>query len=344
MEPDHGIFTVSLDFELYWGVRDKRTIEGYGENLRGVQQAIPEILRVFRGSDIHATWATVGFLFFDDAADLKRNLPVLRPTYQRPGLSPYAYIESPSRLEAMYHFAPALIDRISQQEGQEIGTHTFSHYYCLEQGQSLEQFEEDMAAAMKIGRRNGYSLKSIVFPRNQCNSQYLSVLSRFGVECYRGTQASKAYEASDQAGQRKLQRALRLADAYLNISGHNTHALQECLSSAPFNFPASSFLRPYARKWAFLDRLRLRRIKDAMTFAAVKKRIYHLWWHPHNFGRNTGENIAFLQGIADHHDWLKARYGFASMNMGELCALGREPGLIASARHDIPRATASQPE
>jgi peptidoglycan/xylan/chitin deacetylase (PgdA/CDA1 family) len=336
---DRGIFTVSLDFELYWGVRAKRTIEGYGENLRGVKLAIPEILRVFRGSNVHATWATVGFLFFEDSADLKRNLPQMRPGYQRQGLSPYAYIEGAPELEAVYHFAPELIRQIGRQNGQEIGTHTFSHYYCLEQGQNLAQFEADMSAAVEVARRNGFPMKSIVFPRNQCNNEYLSVLSRFGVECYRGTQASKAYEASDQAGQHKLQRAARLIDAYLNISGHNTYALQESLESAPFNFPASSFLRPYAKKWAFLDELRLRRIKNAMTFAAVNKRIYHLWWHPHNFGRNISKNIEFLQRIADHHDFLKEKYGFTSMNMGELCALGTRSDDESATSHLIQATT-----
>jgi hypothetical protein len=30
-----GIFTISLDFELYWGMRDKTTIENYSNNLGG---------------------------------------------------------------------------------------------------------------------------------------------------------------------------------------------------------------------------------------------------------------------------------------------------------------------
>ena len=64
MNLKQGVFVVSLDFELYWGVRDKLNIEQYGDNLLGVRKAIPEILRVFENSNIHATWATVGFLFF----------------------------------------------------------------------------------------------------------------------------------------------------------------------------------------------------------------------------------------------------------------------------------------
>ena len=60
-----GKFVISLDFELIWGVRDKRTIQSYGENLRGVHQAIPRLLNLFDQYKIKGTFATVGFLFFD---------------------------------------------------------------------------------------------------------------------------------------------------------------------------------------------------------------------------------------------------------------------------------------
>ena len=92
-EQNKGIFTVSLDFELYWGIRDKRSIEQYKHNLQGVRKAVPEMLRLFSDNDIHATWATVGFIFFNDADDLNRNIPKLLPTYHREELSPYKYIK-----------------------------------------------------------------------------------------------------------------------------------------------------------------------------------------------------------------------------------------------------------
>ena len=61
-----GIFTISLDFELFWGVRDHRTLEDYGENVRNVHKIVPGLLALFDKYDIHCTWATVGFLFFAD--------------------------------------------------------------------------------------------------------------------------------------------------------------------------------------------------------------------------------------------------------------------------------------
>jgi peptidoglycan/xylan/chitin deacetylase (PgdA/CDA1 family) len=326
MNFEHGVFTLSLDFELYWGVRDKRSIEAYGQNLRGVRHAIPEMLRVFGHDKIHATWAVVGFLFFRDASELKSYVPALLPSYANQRLSPYRYIDSTADLDALYHFAPELIQLISGQEGQEIASHTFSHYCCLEEGQDLAQFDADIEAAVKVASERGIRLKSLVFPRNQWNEEYLATLRKYGFECFRGNGASRIYRASDGAGQSRLVRAMRLLDAYVNVSGHNTYDLRSCIRQTPYNFPASSFLRPHSARLAFLDGLRLRRIKQSMTDAARNKRLYHLWWHPHNFGRNTEENIAFLQAIVDHFKVLQDRYGFESMNMGELVSLAPVDG------------------
>jgi peptidoglycan/xylan/chitin deacetylase (PgdA/CDA1 family) len=321
MNLKHGVFTVSLDFELYWGVRDIWSIEQYKYNLQGVRKAVPEMLRMFSDNNIHATWTTVGFLFFKDSDDLNKNIPKLLPKYNREQLSPYKYIKETSNLETVYHFAPELIELILEYDGQEIGTHTFSHYYCLEEGQSLAEFEEDIFSAIEIAKRKGVSIRSLAFPKNQCNSEYLSTLHKLGVQCYRGNESSWMYRVSDDEGQNKLQKAFRLIDAYLNLSGHNTYDLKDCIQEKPFNFPASRFLRPYSDKLAVLDRLRLRRIKNAMVDAAINNRIFHLWWHPHNFGINTSKNIDFLAKIVEHYNILKKNHGMVSLNMGELCLL-----------------------
>lgn len=321
MKLEHGVFTVSLDFELFWGVRDKWDLNRCRREIEGVWQAVPEMLRTFCDHGIHATWATVGFLFFQNPEELAKHIPQTLPTYSNESLSPYQYLCNAPELEAACHFAPQLIDAIRQCDGQEVGSHTFSHCYCLEEGQTLAQFEDDMRQAVAIAKGKGLPVKSLVFPRNQWNPQYLSTLSKLGIECYRGNESSWMYDVSNNAGQNKRQRLFRFLDAYFNLSGHNTHELSDCVQCQPFNFPASRFLRPYSQRLAVLDGLRLRRIKRAMEDAAKHRRIFHLWWHPHNFGTHTAENIAFLEKISGHYELLKERYGMTSLNMGELCRL-----------------------
>ena len=163
----HGTLVISLDCELYWGVRDKRTIQEYQQNLLGVRRAAQEMLTVFSEYDVHATWATVGFLFFGSRAELTEHLPQQRPAYLDRTLCPYRYMAECERLEEVYHFAPDLIESIQRHSGQEIASHTFSHYYCLEPGQDVATFREDIAAAVQAASARGITLRSLVFPRNQ---------------------------------------------------------------------------------------------------------------------------------------------------------------------------------
>ena len=52
-----------------------------------------------------------------------------------------------------------------------------------------------------------------------------------------------------------------------------------------------------------------------MSYAAKMGLIYHLWWHPHNFGANQDKNFAFLEKILNHYDDLHLKYNFESHTM-----------------------------
>lgn len=317
-----GIFTISLDLELYWGVRDSRSFDDYEANLYGEREAIRGILDLFNAHGIHATWATLGFLFFRDIAGLRQQLPGVLPDYHHHQLSSYRYMDEHTwGDDDVYHFAPDAIELIRSCSGQEIGTHTFSHYYCLEEGQTIESFRADLQAAVGIAKARGISTTSLVFPRNQANPAYLPVLDELGIACYRGNESASFYKPRNQREQNSRVRAMRLLDAYINLSGHNTYSLEECARSRPFNISASRFLRPYSRWLAPLESLRLRRIERAMHDAATGNRLFHLWWHPHNFGADVKHNLAFLRKIMLHYDRLNQRYGMQSCNMGEVAAL-----------------------
>ena len=319
---EKGIFTISLDFELYWGMRDKKNLEDYLDNLLGVNTVVNELLDAFREYNIHTTWAIVGFLFFDDMEDLKNNLPSNQPNYRNTKLNPYIYIDENSKLDNRCHFAPLLIDRIMQYSDQEIATHTFSHYYCLESGQVKDEFYSDINQAIKITkRRTGNNVYSLVFPRNQWNKDYLSVLRELGIACYRGNPKSWIYNAVNEEGNLFRARAIRLLDAYVNISGNNTYSLQDLMSSEPLNIPSSRFLRPISNKLSIFEIVRLNRILKSMTHAAKNKQLFHLWWHPHNFGGDVSGNMIFLRKIFEHYKKLNHKYDMCSLNMKELSNL-----------------------
>jgi peptidoglycan/xylan/chitin deacetylase (PgdA/CDA1 family) len=310
-----GIFTISLDFELFWGVRDHRTLENYGENIRNVHHVVPRLLELFSKYNVHCTWATVGFLFFNEKKEMMSYLPVQRPTYEKKDYDPYPYLEQ-NELEKIYHFAPALIEQIRRTPGQEIGTHTFSHFYTLEKNTTIGQFQSDLRAAIAIAKEKGIEIKSIVFPRNQYSDEHIKACLEEGIKIYRGNALSGVYKPTSRENEKLFRKGTRFADAYINITGHHCHAIPAV--SEIINLPASRFLRPYDPKFKMFDKLKLRRIKQGIKFAAKHGLIYQLWWHPHNFGKYMNENFKFLEQVLEYYHQLNREGKIESQNMLEI--------------------------
>ena len=76
-----GKLLVSLDFELFWGMLDQCALEDYQDNVLGGRTAIPKLLELFQKYGIHATWATVGFLFAESYQELQSYFPEEKPSY-----------------------------------------------------------------------------------------------------------------------------------------------------------------------------------------------------------------------------------------------------------------------
>jgi peptidoglycan/xylan/chitin deacetylase (PgdA/CDA1 family) len=319
--PGFGALVISLDFELHWGVRDHKRVDGpYRANLDGVWEAVPRMLEIFQEFEVAATWATVGLLFADSQEQAQAHSPPLKPDYREGRLYPYREDVGLSEDDDPFHYAPSLIERISRYPRQEIGTHTFSHYYCCEPGQDGSAFEQDLSSAISIARAKGIEPKSIVFPRNQHNPRYDSILCDAGIICYRGNQSNRIYKAGSTADNRRAWKRLgRLADHYLDLTGYHTTKWSEVVQENRLcNIPASFYLRPFTPRLKRLDFLRLRRIERSMQYAATTKEIVHLWWHPHDFGIYTDENIAFLRRVLAAYERLHTTHGMESLSMGEV--------------------------
>lgn len=277
---------------------------------------IPKMLDLFTRYDIHATWAIVGLLYFKNKEDLLKHIPDEIPAYEKKHLDPYHYISSHS-LPTIYHFAPAIIELIRSTPNQEIGTHTFCHYYALEKGQTYEQFKKDITAALQTQLEANNICKSIVFPRNQYTREHLKIIKDLGIEYYRGGKKSWLFKPRAPGEKSWWITLLRVGDSYINITGHNTFRKEVPKENMPVNVPASQFLRPYRSSLMLLEVLKLRRIVCSMTHAAKHGEAYHLWWHPHNFGRNGEKNFEFLEKILKTFQILNKKYGFTSRSMKE---------------------------
>jgi peptidoglycan/xylan/chitin deacetylase (PgdA/CDA1 family) len=312
-----GALVISLDFELHWGVRDKRTVAQDRDRLLGARAALPAILERFAAAGIHATWAIVGLLLAETKREMLARLPAAIP-YVRPALSPHAALidVGDSERDDPFHFAPSLARRIAAAPAQEVGTHTFSHYYCLEPGQMPAHFRADLAAAIGITRdRLGIVPRSIVFPRNQVSAAHVAVCDELGIRAYRGNREAWAYRARRDQDERLVRRAVRLIDAYVPVVPRARY----CPSPGwPVNVAATRYLRPCGRAVHGLEALRERRIGVELARAAREQRIFHLWWHPDDFGLRVAENVALLGRVLDRFRALRDRTGMESLTMGEV--------------------------
>jgi len=205
---------LSLDFELFWGVADSRSIAGYRENIEGEWEAIPRILDLFRHYGIRATWATVGMLMCRDYSQWREIKPSVMPGYARQQCSTYL-LDSVVRGNPKMFFARPLVEQILDTQGQEIASHSYSHFYCGEVGATPAQFAADLVCSQEIGAELGVTYRSFVFPRNQIQSAYLEVLEKAGFKIFRGTSNHWLYRNGHFVAGGIAGRAFRLVDAYL---------------------------------------------------------------------------------------------------------------------------------
>lgn len=314
-----GILNISLDFELHWGVFDKMPLDHRGRRyFQQTRYAIPKMIELFRRYDVKVTWAVVGMLFNKDAAAWRRHISNLQPTYLRKHLSAYDWVERHSLLEPEdpFHFAPELITLLQQEPRFEIGTHTYGHYYCQEPGQTLPQFKNDLETAIALASERGIRLRSLVFPRNQFNADYLQVCQECGIDTVRSNPDVWYWDANrpDSLGKK----VFRTGDAYTSLLGPKTVPFSAInTSQKPLALPASRFYRAWTPRSSLLNRLKMQRILQELEMAATRESYYHLWWHPHNFGYHPDQCLVELETILQHyHHWRRTR-GFLSLTMEE---------------------------
>jgi len=315
---EKGKFVISLDFELHWGAAEKWNLNLKKDYFDATRKSIPVVLSLFEKYKIHATWATVGFLFAKNKQQLLHFLPKDRPSYANQNLSYYNLIDNhevgEDENDDPYHYATSLISKILETPGQELGTHTFAHYYCNESGQNIRQFEADINAAQAIAKENfNVALQSLVFPRNQFNAAYIEVAFQNGIKVARSNPDVWFWKT-----QSKFAPIARAFDTLLPISKSLTFKENALKKDKMLLLPASRFFRPYTDKEKLIRNLKLTRIKNEMFYAAKNNAVYHLWWHPHNFGDNVTENLQDLEEILKWYQKLQADFGFSSRTMIEM--------------------------
>jgi peptidoglycan/xylan/chitin deacetylase (PgdA/CDA1 family) len=277
----------SLDFELRWGLHDRLRMDfdAYRKNLEGVRDAVPALLGLFAERGVRATWATVGAVACHNWDDYFRRAPP-PPRYANPCLAfsrRYADIDPNGAL----HFAPDLVRLVSLAEGQDLGTHTFSHLYLGEMGVMLGDVEADHKAVVTLFREAfAHTPTSLVFPRNQV--AFLRFYCAEGITAWRDNEADW-YHILTQHADHTLVRARRLADALAPWRTRGGQFEGGCTPSTLFvrvNLPVSAWKVHLAKIAAEASRAR-------------HGDVLHFWLHPHNIGDNVRRGIERLNQVLE---------------------------------------------
>jgi peptidoglycan/xylan/chitin deacetylase (PgdA/CDA1 family) len=320
----HGIFLISLDFELHWGSSDKLKLsDSVKRKLLQTREVIPNLLQLFDAYKIHATWATVGMIFNNSLDDWKQNLQLYNSIYKNSNVVKKIIdqLELDNSSNYDFYFAPSLIKDIHDTPYQEIGSHTYSHFCYFDRKSNNDEFKIDLLTAIDIAKKSNLSLESLVFPRNQYSSDSISICKEIGFKNVRTN--PNVWYWNLIKGDTILKKVFRTLDNFNVFDLSKIHKLSELVAlenNSIILLPASRIFKPWKKHYYILNNLKVKRIKLEMTKAAKSKSYYHLWWHPENFGNNPSECMAELKEILEHYDFLNKKFGFRSYNMSEVAS------------------------
>lgn len=270
-------------------------------------EVIERMLNEFHTYEIQATFGIVGALACSSVDELLNELAEIPFTYLNERCHPKWITES-IRNQPFGYMAPQIVKQIRAHPQHEIASHTFSHFYTHELPFSAEAWEKDLEKSKKWLPE----AETLLFPRNQYHIQAIELAKTYGYHYFRTNPNHFLYHVYQAQPSSLPLRGLRFIDHLLPLSAHQfSQSTRETCSYSRFLRPASSSL--------WLTNLKLNRIKQSMSVAAVTGRAYHLWWHPHNFSHDMELNMKGLQDILQHYQYLHETYGMESRTVKQQC-------------------------
>lgn len=288
---DIGSIVISLDMELAWGriERDDRFL--YYSLLENTRNVINRLLALFDKYDVPVTWAVVGRLIEK------------RDNHAEPLSAFYANVDEKelyadqirNSIENSWLEFPDLIEMIKSHSAKhEIGSHTYSHIlfgdWLDEKGVNRELAQLDFAAAQNVWEKHGLRPRSIIYPRNAIG--YVEVLRNYGFDVFRSKNLSRY---SSLPG--FLQKICNAIELFLPVSPLTSPAMST--KDGLIDLPGSMHFKVMHwtyRKYVPFGILRRKAILG-LKRASRRKEVFHLWFHPFDFGHCTEEHFAVFESV-----------------------------------------------
>jgi len=305
-----GTFLVSFDCEGKWGMADHLTpaLAAALTNVR-IYCAYEEILKAFRHTGLRGTFAFVGALTLtreelDEFHELFRDTPV----NGRPWLTAFNRDAAHEELDGW--LSPLTIRHVLAEGCHEIATHGFTHLPLDEATVDTDLFRHEMNLVRKLAFRQGWTPRTIVYPRNQVG--HTTLLAETGILGYREMLWPR------WRGSGRQFRSL-LAEFGLPSSSQVHAPFAETIA-----IPSGHFLNCWINRSRRIvpRQATVRRWREMMLHAAETGGVVHLWSHPHNFITDPDLITTFGMILKDAAR-LVHEGRLINATMGEYCQLGR---------------------
>lgn len=288
---ENGIFTISIDLELAWGVCDKPLTPKLRREIQQERYIVKKILSLFYKYNFQATWGIVAHLLLN-RCDYENDL--VHPEFKRPMAYSFKqdwFFQHPVDQDDSFWYGSDLIDSVIKAlPKQEIASHSFCHIPYRESITSREAIDTDISLAKSIHTHHGLPFDIFIFPRNMVG--YKDLLAKQGIRAYRG-KTIKWYE-------RILHPYIcRLLNLVYFIFGFTPKVADATIDETGMvNIPESMLFlsRKGIRKFVYPSTL-IRMARKGLKRSVSSGGIFHLWFHPSNFVYNTEKHLNALEEI-----------------------------------------------
>ncbi len=294
MTLNKGVFTISIDLELAWGIADKPISADIRKCLSHEREIVKRLLELFNKYNISATWGIVGHLLDNIAYNGDTNpLPqITRPILKNTGFDWFA--EYPKRNSDPLWYGKDIMEMILEASpNQDICSHSYSPIPFDEKDININAAISDIINAKRIHEKFNLPFNVMIFPRNVAG--FRKILHQYGIKAYRG----KTKFWYDKIPSTIITRSFNLLYMILGIT---PKTVLPCVDEAGLISISDSMLL-YSRKG-------IRRLipnnnpakisQKGLTKAIKKQEVFHLWFHPANFYYDTDIQLMIFEKILTH--------------------------------------------
>ncbi len=307
---------ISLDQEFIWGSFDHTPPDVFARAHPDPRGTVRALVDLFEELHIPVTWAIVGHLFLgscERGPDGRAHPEIVRPRYAWYGGDWLGADPCTDRARDPLFYGDDVLDMVQgARAGHEIACHSFSHLVYGDPGCSEAAATADLEAWVDVAKRRAITLRSFVFPRNR--EGHHALLRRHGFVAFRGEEPAWWHELPGAA-----KRAGHLFD---QVAARPPPVVEPSeLLPGLWNLPGSLLLlhrRGVRRLIPFAARRR--RISLGLARAVRQRRLFHLWFHPHNLSFDRAGLFAVLREGLTEAAALRDRGLLDIRTMGDVAA------------------------